>query len=57
MPGEHIRDVVEKGVEMCQVEGGVIPSLKQESKYFQFSNKGELTEVEIHPEQLKIQQE
>ncbi len=43
------------------VEGGVIPSLKQESKYFQYTNKeqevGELTDVEIHPDQINIQQD
>lgn len=39
------------------VEGGVIPSLKQESKYFEYKNKGELTEVEIHPDHLGIQQD
>jgi anthranilate phosphoribosyltransferase len=39
------------------VEGGVIPSLKQESKYFQYENMGELTEVEIHPDQLNITQD
>ena len=43
------------------VEGGVIPSLKQESKYFHYTNKehesGELSEVEIHPDQINIQQD
>ncbi len=43
------------------VEGGVIPSLKQESKYFQYTNAGqelgELSEVEIHPDQINIQQD
>ena len=43
------------------VEGGVIPSLKQESKYFAYDmnnkNKGELTEIEIHPEQANITQD
>ena len=39
------------------VEGGVIPSLKQESKYFQYLNKGELQEIEIHPDQVNIQQD
>ncbi len=38
------------------VEGGVIPSLKQESKYFEYKNNGDLTEVEIHPEHINIQQ-
>lgn len=48
------------------VEGGVIPSLKQKSKYFAFKNYGkndgqdpsisELTEIEIHPEKINIQQ-
>jgi anthranilate phosphoribosyltransferase len=39
------------------VEGGVIPSLKQESKYFEYKNRGELTEVEIHPDRISIQQD
>jgi len=39
------------------VEGGVIPSLKQESKYFQYQNSGELQEVEIHPDHVNIQQD
>ncbi len=39
------------------VEGGVIPSLKQESKYFEYKDTGDLTEVEIHPEHLNIQQD
>ncbi len=39
------------------VEGGVIPSLKQESKYFEYQDKGELTEVSIHPQQVNIQQD
>jgi len=39
------------------VEGGVIPSLKQESKYFQCQNSGELQEVEIHPDHVNIQQD
>ncbi len=38
------------------VEGGVIPSLKQESKYFQYLDKDELTEVEIHPDHVNIKQ-
>ena len=42
------------------VEGGVIPSLKQESKYFEYKNneqnKGKLAEVIIHPDQVDIQQ-
>lgn len=38
-------------------EGGVTPSLKQESKYFEYQDKGELTEVNIHPQQVNIQQD
>ena len=38
------------------VEGGVIPSLKQESKYFEYKGDNNLTEVEIHPEHLNIKQ-
>ena len=38
------------------VEGGVIPSLKQESKYFEYKNSGALEEVEIHPDHINIQQ-
>ena len=39
------------------VEGGVIPSLKQESKYFEYHHKGELAEINIHPRQANIQQD
>jgi len=39
------------------VEGGVIPSLKQESKYFEYKGANDLTEVEIHPDHLNIQQD
>ncbi len=39
------------------VEGGVIPSLKQESKYFEYHNQSELNEVNIHPEQINIRQD
>ena len=39
------------------VEGGVIPSLKQESKYFEYQNNGELNEINIHPEQINIHQD
>ena len=42
---------------MRGVEGGVIPSLKQESKYFQYTDNGELSEVEIHPDLVNIQQD
>ena len=56
---EHLAKIsgFDSAVLIRGVEGGVIPSLKQESKYFQYLNKGELTEVEIHPEQLNIQQD
>ena len=39
------------------VEGGVIPSLKQESKYFEYRDKGELAEVNIHPQQVNVHQD
>ncbi len=39
------------------VEGGIIPSLKQESKYFEYQNQGELIEVNIHPKQINIQKD
>ena len=39
------------------VEGGVIPSLKQESKYFEYKGANNLTEVEIHPDHLNIKQD
>ncbi len=38
------------------VEGGVIPSLKQESKYFEYKQDSELTEIDIHPDHINIQQ-
>ena len=39
------------------VEGGVIPSLKQESKYFEYQNNSGLNEININPEQLNIHQD
>ena len=39
------------------VEGGVIPSLKQESKYFEYKDANNLTEIEIHPDHINIQQD
>ena len=60
---EHLAKIsgFDSAVLVRGVEGGVIPSLKQESKYFQYKNKdqeiGKLSEVEIHPEQLNIQQD
>ena len=60
---EHLAKIsgFDSAVLVRGVEGGVIPSLKQESKYFQYQNKGkeigELTEVEIHPDQINIQQD
>lgn len=47
----------ESAVLIRGVEGGVIPSLKQESKYFEYKNNCELTEVEIHPDLVNIQQD
>ena len=38
------------------VEGGVIPSLRQESKYFFYHDRGEEQPVDIHPQELGIQQ-
>jgi len=56
---EHLAKIsgFDSAVLVRGVEGGVIPSLKQESKYFQYADKGELTEVEIHPDQINIQQD
>ena len=56
---EHIAKLsgFDSAVLVRGVEGGVIPSLKQESKYFQYQNKGELVEIEIHPDQINIQQD
>ncbi len=43
------------------VEGGITPSLKQASKYFEYRNPdqtaGKLTEVNIHPQQINIRQD
>lgn len=47
----------ESSVFVRGVEGGVIPSLKQVSKYFEYQNGGTLAEVEIHPEQAGIHQD
>jgi hypothetical protein len=38
------------------VEGGVIPSLRQEGKYFYYHDRGEEQGVDLHPEELGIQQ-
>jgi len=56
---EHLAKIsgFDSAVLVRGVEGGVIPSLKQESKYFQYVENGELTEVEINPEQISIQQD
>lgn len=47
----------ESSVFVRGVEGGVTPSLKQPSKYFEFRDDGALTEVEIEPEQAGIDQD
>lgn len=47
----------ESSVFVRGVEGGVTPSLKQSSKYFEYRNGGPLTEVEIEPQQAGIDQE
>lgn len=46
----------ESSVFVRGIEGGVTPSLKQASKYFEYRSGSELTEVEIRPEQAGIQQ-
>lgn len=38
------------------VEGGIIPSLRQDGKYFAYHDRGEEFAVDIHPEQLGINQ-
>jgi len=38
------------------VEGGVIPSLRQEGKYFHYHDKGEEVGVEMHPNEMGIEQ-
>ena len=47
----------ESSVFVRGVEGGVTPSLRQASKYFEYQNDGELTEVEIEPQQADIEQD
>ncbi len=56
---EHLAKLsgFESAVLIRGVEGGVIPSLKQESKYFQYLNKGELQEIEIHPSHVNVEQD
>ncbi len=46
----------ESSVFVRGIEGGVTPSLRQASKYFEYQGGGDLTEVEIRPEQAGIQQ-
>jgi anthranilate phosphoribosyltransferase len=38
------------------VEGGIIPSLRQDGKYFSYHDRGEEIGVDIHPEMVGIQQ-
>jgi anthranilate phosphoribosyltransferase len=38
------------------VEGGVIPSLRQEGKYFYYHDRGEEQDIDLHPEQIGIHQ-
>ena len=38
------------------VEGGIIPSLRQDGKYFSYHNRGEEIGVDIHPDQVGITQ-
>lgn len=38
------------------IEGGIIPSLRQDGKYFAYHDRGEEFGVDIHPEQLGINQ-
>ena len=38
------------------VEGGVIPSLRQEGKYFAYQDRGEEQGMDLHPETLGIEQ-
>ena len=38
------------------VEGGVIPSLRQDGQYFAYHDRGEEFSVNVHPEQLDIYQ-
>ncbi len=60
---EHLAKLsgFESAVLIRGVEGGVIPSLKQESKYFEYKttnqNATALNEVIIHPENINIQQD
>ncbi|WP_419603977.1 anthranilate phosphoribosyltransferase [Thiolapillus sp.] len=38
------------------VEGGIIPSLRQDGKYFSYHDRGEEIGVDIHPDMVGIQQ-
>ncbi|HID45949.1 MAG TPA: anthranilate phosphoribosyltransferase [Chromatiaceae bacterium] len=38
------------------VEGGIIPSLRQDGKYFSYHNRGEEIGVDIHPDMVGIKQ-
>ena len=55
---EHLAKLsgFESSVFVRGVEGGVTPSLKQVSKYFEYQNGSVLTDVEIHPEQADVHQ-
>ncbi|MCY4419739.1 MAG: anthranilate phosphoribosyltransferase [Gammaproteobacteria bacterium] len=56
---EHLARIsgFESSVFVRGVEGGVVPSLKQVSKYFEYQGDGVLSEVEIKPQQAGIEQE
>ena len=53
---EHLAKLsgFESAVLVRGVEGGIIPSLKQESKFFEYHHDGKLNEIDIHPEQINI---
>ncbi len=38
------------------VEGGIVPSLRQDGKYFSYHDRGEEIAVDIHPKQVGIEQ-
>ena len=56
---EHLAKLsgFESSVFVRGIEGGVTPSLKQVSKYFEYRHGGAMTEVEIDPGQVDVHQD
>ena len=54
MLGRHVG--FDSAILIRGVEGGIIPSLRQDGKYFSYHDRGEEIGVDIHPREVGIQQ-